>query len=328
MQRPERREFLARLALLSAVAVIAPRPAFSQTSYGKVISGFPAGSTVDVLARLYAARLSLGGRTFIVESRVGAGGRLAAEQLRSAPADGLTVLLTPDAIMTNYPLVYRNLSYDPARDFRPVGMLAAAPHCIAVGPMVPAGVKTLADFAGWCKANPGKASFGTPGSGSPMHFIGVMFSRTIGLELTHVGYRGGMLAAQDVAGGQLASCVTVLSDALQLAQAGRIRLLAVTGKERSRFVPDVPTAAEAGFGGLESISWYGLFVPARTPDDMVTSLSDAANATARDSSVIETMSKVALEPTLGSQQDAAALLKKDSLRWAQVIKQVGYSATD
>lgn len=206
--------------------------------------------------------------------------------------------------------------------------LLVAPSLATNGPLVPANVRTLTEFAKWCKANPQSASFGTSGAGTPLHFTGVMFARTSNFELIHVPYRGANLAAQDTAAGQIASCIGVLTDLLPLAQGGKMRLLGVSTPARSRFAPDVPTFREAGFKDIESITWFGLYVPAHTPDDRVSALHAATVAAFRQADVAETLGKFAMEPMTMPSRQFAELMRSDTERWHAVVKQVGYTATE
>jgi len=322
-----RRRFVA--AATSTLALAHAGRALAQAGTpGRICAGFPPGSSADNLARVLAQKLGSAGMSFIVENRTGAGGRIAVENIRASAPDGQSLLVTPDAMMVLYPHVFKTLTYDPVKDFRAVTTLATVPIAFAIGPLVPANVKTLTDFAKWCKANPQSASFGTSGAGTPLHFTGVMFARASNFELTHVPYRGANLAAQDTSAGQIASCVGVLTDLLPLAQAGKMRLLGVSTPARSRFAPDVPTFREAGFKDIESITWFGLYVPARTPDDRVKALHAATVTALQQPDVAETLGKFAFEPMTMPSEQFAELMRSDTERWRAVVKQAGYTATE
>ena len=242
---------------------------------------------------MLATRLQKDGGNWLVENKPGAGGRLAVMEVRGAAPDGRTVLLTPDPMMVIYPHAYRRLAYDPMADFRPVAPVATVPIGLAVGPMVPASVKTMADFAQWCKANPQQAAYGSAGAGTTLHFIGVMYARAAGLpSYTHVPYKGGLPAAQDVMAGQIASSINVMGELVPLAQAGRLRVLGVSSPQRSRFLPEVPTFRESGFRELEAQNWFGTFVPARTPDAVVRQLEAAIAEATRSAEVQEGLGKL------------------------------------
>jgi len=322
-----RRRFV---AAATSTLVFAPTGrAFAQASTpGRICAGFPPGSSADNLSRVLAQKLGAAGMPFIVENRTGAGGRLAVESIKTSVPDGQSLLVTPDVMMVLYPHVFKTLAYDPVRDFRAITTLATVPVAFAVGPLVPASVKTLTDFAKWCKAYPQTASFGTSGAGTTLHFTGVMFARASNVELTHVPYRGANLAAQDTAAGQIASCVGVLTDLLPLAQAGKMRLLGVSTPARSRFAPEVPTFRESGFKDIESITWFGLYAPARTPDDRVKALHAATVGAFQQADVVETLAKFAFEPKTMPSEQFAELMRSDTDRWRAVVKDVGYTAIE
>lgn len=303
--------------------------AFAQPAdTARINVGFPAGSSADVLSRLVAKKLGTAGTTFIVENRTGAGGRLAPDWVgRSAP-DGKNLLVTPDVIMTLYPSTYKSLTYDPIRDFRGVTTLTTVPMTLVVGTMVPPEVKNLAQFADWCRKNPAKASFGTSGVGTSLHFIGVMFARKAKFDFTHVPYRGANVAAQDVAAGQIAAAVAVLSDVLSLIQGGKLRVLGITTKEKNHFVPDAPTFTEQGFGDLEGFTWYGLFAPRKTPDEVVNKLNDTVTKAFQQADVTEFLATLGMQAHTMPADKFATLVKADTDRWSKVAKDVGYEAVD
>jgi tripartite-type tricarboxylate transporter receptor subunit TctC len=294
----------------------------------RVCVGFPPGSAADVVGRVVASKLSASGIPHIVDNRAGAGGRLAVDNIRQAPADGSAMLVTPDAIMTIYPHVYRKLTYQPLVDLRPVTTLCTVPLGIAVGPLVPPEVRTLAQFVAWAKANPAKASFGTSGAGTTLHFTGWMLAHAAGIELTHVPYRGSILAAQDMVAGQIAASINVLGEVLPFAQAGRARVLAVSGPTRSRFAPDTPTVREAGYASLESMTWFGLFLPAKTPDAVVASVQSAVVQGFNEPDARETLSKMAMDASTLSPPEFISLIRRDLDRWGPVVKETGYTSDD
>lgn len=323
-----RRQFVigCSLALVASTSVVGT---YAQSSgQTRVVVGFAPGGSTDVIARLLTSRLQKSGGTYIVENKAGAAGRLAVAEVKAASADGQTILLTPDPMMTVYPLVYKKLSYDPVADFKPVTTIATVPMGVVVGPMVPEDVKTLADFVAWLKANPDKASFGSAGAGTTLHFIGLMFARANGIQFNHVPYRGGAPAVQDVMAGQIASSVSVISELLPLVQAGKIRVLAVSSAERSRFLPQVPSFREAGYKDLESIAWFGAFVPAKTPDATVHKLNMALVDAIKTPEVREGLEKLGYEISTRTPEQFRTLLKADLDRWTPMVKASGYTAED
>ncbi len=302
--------------------------ALAQRAAVRICVGFPPGSAADVVARLVATKLGQSGVPHVVDNRAGAGGRLAVDNIRQAPADGSAMLVTPDAMMTIYPHVYRKLSYRPLTDLQPVTTLSMVPLGLAVGPSVPSEVRTLSDFVQWAKANPGKAMYGTSGPGSTLHFTGWLLAQAAGFEFTHVPYRGSILALQDMAAGQIAASVNVLGELLSFAQAGKARILAVSSPTRSRFSPGTPTFREAGFPMLESMTWFGLFLPAKTPEATVAAVSTALGEAFKTPDTRETLAKMAMEAFTLPPERFAALIKTDLERWAPVVQQTGYTSDD
>ncbi len=320
-----RRQFIATGAATAAVTTL---PVHAQSARPlRVVIGFAPGGSADVVARHFGAHAKLDGvSAIIVESRPGAGGRIAVESVRTSPADGHTALITPGSILSIYPHVYDSLTYDSVKDFDPVTPLAFVPFSISVGPMVPDSVDSLKAFAQWLKDNPGQASYGSPGGGTTPHFVGAMFGQATGLDYQHVPYRGGAPALQEVMGGQIASSVNVVSEAMQLARAGRVRVLAVTSAQRLAQLPDVPTVAEAGFPELESDEWFGLFVPAGTPPAEIEAMNAGARQAFANPAVQAAMAEMAFTIAPTTPAEFAERLRSDIERWGPVVKQTGFKA--
>ncbi len=320
-----RRHFIA--AAGSALAV--PLLQAQQARTTRFVIGFAPGGAADVVARLLATRMRFeAGGNGIVDSKAGAGGRIAVDAVKTAEADGTTLLVTPGSIMTIYPFVYSKLSYDPVKDFKPVTPLASVPYSLNVGPMVPASVKTMKDFAAWAKANPDKASYGSPGNGTTPHYVGVMFAKEAGFSYVHAPYKGGAPALLDVMGGQIASSVNVVSEVVPSALAGKVRVLAVSSAQRLPQLPEVPTFAEAGFGDLQSQEWFGLFAPAATPAATVKRLQASAVEAYATAEVKQALDKLAFSVNTSSSEDFASLLRRDLDRWGPVVKATGFKIED
>jgi tripartite-type tricarboxylate transporter receptor subunit TctC len=323
---PRRRAMLkiAGLATTLGPAVWA-KSAWAQTAPTlKIIVGYPAGATSDALARVIAEHMATTlKQTVIVENKVGAGGRIANELVKAAPADGSTLLMTPVATMGIFPHSYAGqLRYDPFKDFAPVAHLSNFQLGWGVGNAVPA--KTLAEYVAWVKTDPAKHGFyGSAAPGSIPHFFGVMFGRTAGITLTHVPYKGTAAAMQALAGGEIAALSTVAADIRALVQADRARLLAVAGDGRDPMFPNVPTFKEQGFD-LVAKPWYGLFAPAGTPAAALERLSKAAMAAVNDPAVSKRLVDMGLEPTGGGPDKLAAALKADYEHWGPVIRASGF----
>ncbi|MET0519326.1 MAG: Bug family tripartite tricarboxylate transporter substrate binding protein [Burkholderiaceae bacterium] len=319
---------LALGALLSGVG----RGAAAQAGLPRILVGFPAGGSVDTTARRVAeAWRGKLAETVLVEQKVGAGGRLAIAALKDAPPDGLTLLLSPSSMFTIYPHAYRKLAYKPESDVIPVAPLAHSTCGFGVGPMVPAGVRTLAQFADWARANPQSAAYASPAAGAMPHFLGNQFERAAGIKLTHVPYRGAAPGMQDLMGGQIASGCFSIGDFLPYLGAqggGRLRLLGVTDTKRSRFAPEAPTFEEQGFKGIDGVESYGLFLPAKTPAAIVDKVSDLARAALRESAVSEGLAKLGYEPFWLSPADYARRLAAEREQWGPIVKASGFSSDD
>ena len=220
----------------------------------------------DLVSRPLAEKLR--GRyaaNVLVESKVGAGGRLAAEFVKRANPDGLTILQIPASIMVLYPHIYKSLNYDPLTDFVPVTTTATYTYSFTASTALPAEIRTVVEFVAWARANPGKSSYGIPATGSALHFAGMMLRRATGIEFTAVPYRGGAPLLTDMLAGIIPVSFNVIGEVAPHVRAGKLRALAVTSPQRSPFLPDVPTMVEQGFTDIALQEWLGWFLPARTP---------------------------------------------------------------
>src|SRR5215475_9331324 len=291
----------------------------------RLLVGFPPGGPVDIVARLLANAMKDYAATIIVENRPGGGGRLALEALRTSAADGSVFLITPASMIVIHPHVYKSLSYSPLRDFTPVTTVCQFSLVLVVGPLVPAHVATVADFIAWCRANPKLATYGSPSAGAVPHFTGVMLARAAGVELLHVPYQGAAPAMQNLLGGEIAANVTVLPAALPHVQAGTIRALATTGPQRSRLLPDVPTLSESGFPGLESVEWFGTFVPAKTPADIVGKLNRAVRDALTTGEVKAGLAKLSFEVAGNTPEEFTRLIRTSTERWGPIVQASGFT---
>jgi tripartite-type tricarboxylate transporter receptor subunit TctC len=317
------------LAASAGSLALAPWGARAQSlpDTARIFAGFAPGGTVDVTSRRVADKLrDVLAKTVVVENRTGAGGQIALSALKAATADGLTLVVTPMSMLGIYPHTYKKLPYDPVADFAPVSQVARLDMGLAVGPMVPATVRTLADFVGWCKANAKDASFGSPAAGSVPHFVAELFGRAAGIDFKHVPYRGTQPAIVDLMGGQTASVSGPVGEFLQHLPTGKVRLLATSGAARSRFSPAVPTYAEQGFKDIVFDEWFGAFVPAKTPADAVQRVSAALRKALAAPDVVDALALMGLEAKSSTPAELGALLKKDSERWAPLIKTIGFTA--
>lgn len=324
-----RRTLLQRSAL-GALASSFGLPALAQTGgNASIISGFPAGGMGDFVSRPLAEKLR--GKyapNVLVESKVGAGGRIAVDYVRRAATDGLTILQIPSSPMVLYPHIYKKLSYNPVSDFIPVCPTVNYELSITAGPGLPAEVKTLADFLKWAKANPRQASYGVPAAGSAGHFVGMMLARLSGVELSSVAYRGGAPLLQDVLGGQIPISVNVIGEVAPHIRAGKLRSLAVTGPERSPFLPGVPNLIEQGYKDIVVREWLGWFVPARTPMDTVNKLAALVRAGLKEPEFVEALAKNSLQPLILTPEEFASQMRADLERWGAIAKATGFTAEE
>ena len=322
-----RRDVLTASAGIALSAAYRAPPALAQplTKTVHILTGFSPGLQ-DGIARLVAGKMSDYAETIVVETRPGAGGRIAVEAVKGADSDGSVMLFSPLGFMMFFPHVYRRLRYQP-RDFTPVSTVASTPTLLTVGPKVPADVKTLADFVGWCRANPKSATFGTPGAGTTLHFLGTTLGRSAGFDFVHVPYQGGG-AIQDLVKGVIAATVMPIGSSLGLVQSGDIRALATTGPRRCPFVPEVPTVREAGYPSLEDQTWFAFFVPAKTPMPIVDKLNSSIQAAMRTDEVRAGMAKFAVEPDVIAMGDFARLIESESDRWKAIVQATGFVPTD
>lgn len=318
-----RRSLIVRAGLLALSALLAPQ-VLAQSAPIRIVVGYPAGATSDTLARVVgeamARRLN---QPVIVENKTGAGGQIANQMVKMAPADGHTLLLTPVATMSIFPHSYAGrLQYDPFKDFAPVAHLSNFQLGLGVGTAVPA--RTLAEYVAWVKSNPEKNGFyGSAAPGSLPHFFGVMFAKTAGIQLQHVAYRGTAGAMQALAGGEIAALSTVAADLQSLVQANKATLLAVAGEKRSPQFPNVPTFREQGYD-LVATPWYGLFAPAGTPSAAVQRLAQAAMEAVKDPVLAQRLADMGVEPTGYAPAKLAEIMKADYERWGPPIRESGF----
>jgi len=292
----------------------------------RIIVGFPAGATLDSLARMVAEKLRASlNQPVIVENRPGAAGRLAAEFVKGQPGDGLTLLMTPVANMAINPHSHKGLRYDPFRDFAPVSHVANFQIAFAVGPAVQA--TSLREYVAEVKKDPKAGNYASAAAGSIPHFLGVMFARTAGIELTHVPYKGTAPALTDLVGGQIAAAVMTVPDIANLQKAGKVRALAVAGAKRSEALPEVPTFKEQGYD-LEGSGWYAVFAPAATPKATVDRLSGLIAQATQSPDLRAWIQKGGMEATGTTPAELAAILKNDYAKWGPVIKASGFTSED
>ena len=313
---------LRRNLLLTAILMMAAiAAAQDDKSTIRLLVGLAPGGANDIAARIVADKLKdLLGRVVIVESKLGAGQRVALAELRRAAPDGRTLMLATNSPFTIYPHIYSKLDYDPVKDFTPIAGVMTFDMGVAVGPKTANG--DFRQWVAWAKANPQGAAYGTPGAGTLPHFLGVALAQAIAVEMPQVPYKGGAPAMTDLAGGQLPLLINGLSDMLEMHRAGKIRVVAVTGERRSADLPEVPTLKELGVN-VSSVIHVGIFGPAGMAPELVQRLNVAISQAVAAADVKEKFARQGLVPAPALPQELAATLAAESRRLQALVKLSG-----
>ncbi|MEN9905161.1 MAG: hypothetical protein RLZZ555_1726 [Pseudomonadota bacterium] len=293
----------------------------------KFLVGFPPGGSTDTIARLLAEKMStVLKQTIIIDNRPGAGGRIAAQALKAAAADGLTYMIAPNATPVFQTLLYPPavLKYDMLVDFTPVGMIASYPLALAVNAQT--GIKTAKEYEAWVKANPKNASFGTAGAGGHTHFTGVQLGKAIGAELQVIPYRGNGPLVSDLLGNQVPAGIMTAGDILPQQKAGKVNLLGVFGNKRSPLMPEVPTLMEQGVNVDAGDAWTGMWAPAKTPKEMLNRVENALKYALDLPEVRATLvGKATLNPDYRPAAEMDRIQRKELAYWGPVIKATGFT---
>lgn len=314
-----------RLALALAFTVASAAAVAQIDKPIRLLVGFAPGGSADIAARLLADRMKDElKQSVVVENRPGAGGRIVAESIKNAPADGSVLMLTPIVVTVLAPMVFSKLAYDPVADFAPVAHVANFQFAMSVAAAHPA--RNVQELVAWWKANPASANFGSPAPGSLPHFFGLMIQKSAGLDLVHVPYNGGGPLMNALMGNQVSSGIDTLVDQIELHRTGKVRLIATSGAQRSPLLPEVPTFVEGGLKGVEGTSWFAVYAPARTPEPTVRQLNAAINKALAVPELRERFIKLGLEPTGGTPADLAARMAQDTARWGPIVKASGFKA--
>ncbi|HUC51451.1 MAG TPA: tripartite tricarboxylate transporter substrate binding protein [Xanthobacteraceae bacterium] len=288
----------------------------------RIIVAFGAGGPGDVFARLMAEKFSEHfGQQFFVENIVGAGGNIGTEKAAKSPPDGYTILVNANNQIIN-PLLYETVPYDPVKDFAPVSLAAGFPTAFSVNTAAVA-AKTVAELVTQVRATPGKFSYASAGVGTPSHLLGERFRQALNLDIVHVPYSGSGPATQAVLAGDTQICFAGLTAAAPLVPTGKIRVLATMSKTRSPALPDVPTIIEAGYPGLDGEGWEGIFVPAGTPQNIITLLNTQTRAVLAMPDVKERIEKLGFTVVGSTPEALAQQLATESQVWAKVISAAG-----
>ena len=292
----------------------------------RLVVGFAPGGAADLVARTLQEPLQRSlGQPIVVDNRPGAGSSIAAEQVAKSPADGYTLLIaSPSSILVN-PLLSPNNPFDPLKDLAPVSKVTSSPLVVAVNPAL--GVASLRELIELARKNPGKLNYATSGNGSAPHMAAVLFRRVAGIDIVHVPFKGGAPAVQSVLAGDTQVSFATPPSVLPLVQAGRLRALAVTSRERTPLVAGVPGMAEAGLPDYEISFWYGFFVPAATPAEVTRRLYAATSEALRAPGVGQALARDGTEVSgSASPADFAAFLKSEAPLWARLVKESGAKA--
>jgi tripartite-type tricarboxylate transporter receptor subunit TctC len=311
------------LAVTALVLPVAARTARAQNypnRFVRLIVPLAPGGPTDVAARLVAEPMSkLWGQQVVIENKPGGGTNVAADLVAKSPPDGHTILYSTSSLAVA-PSLYRTLTYDPANDLLPVTHLFDFPFYMFVPNSSPA--KTVQGFIDYVKASPGKITMASPGTGSTPHLAAELFKKMAGLDMTHVPYRGAGPVLNDLIPGRV-DVYFASGSLLENSRAGQIRVLGVTSAKRDPAAPEVPTIAEAALPGYEVSSWQALFVPAKTPSEIVKTIHDGAIAALADPTVQAKIKQIGYLPVGSTPEELAAMLKKETAKWAAVIKDAG-----
>jgi tripartite-type tricarboxylate transporter receptor subunit TctC len=307
-----------------AIAAIAAQTALAQafpTKSVRLIIGFPAGSSSDVVGRLVAQKMSEGlGHTVLFENRPGAGANIAAEFVAKSPPDRYTLLYANTGIAVAVS-AYEKLGYDAQRDLVPVGQAAAGPHLLIVNVSLP--VQSVKDLIALAKAKPRGYNVASSGSGNSDHFAYELFRSITGAEMVHVPYKGGGQATVDVISGQMAAYFSGMAGGLPHVRSGKVRGLAVTTAQRSQIAPDIPTMIEAGVPGYEHVLWNAVFAPAATPRDVVARLDAELVKTVNAPELRERFAALGVEPASKTSAEMAAYLKAEIDKYGKIVRAIG-----
>jgi tripartite-type tricarboxylate transporter receptor subunit TctC len=313
-----RRLSLLTVALGLALATAVPAGAQYPDKPIRLLLPFPAGGTVDLVARLVTAQMAEDlGRPFVIENRAGAGGVIATDATAKAVPDGYTLMLTTPNHTINAALNPK-LPYDTEKDIAPISIIAEIPELLVSHPSAP--FDSLAGFVEYAKRNPGKLNYASAGNGTLPHLTMELLLRRLGIEVAHIPYRGAAPAMTDLLAGQVQLKMDTYATARQLVAEGKLRALAFASRERSPLMPDVPTVAEMGLAGYEGILWMGMVAPAAAPQAVIDKLAAAAQRAVRSSALAERLRRDGVEPVGGTPQAFAAQIAKEIMEWRSLAQ--------
>ena len=315
------RKLVVAFALIAAAVAGASGQSYPDRPI-KVIAPFTPGSPNDVVARLIAPPLSmLLGQSVVIDNRPGGGTAIGIKAVTAADPDGYTLLISNSPTHFITPLVNKSFSYDPLKDFVPVASIASGGLMLVIAPEVPA--TTIKEFVAYAKANPGKLNFGF-GQGTLPQLVGEMFKLATGTEFAFIPYKGGIQAVTDILGGRVQMNIGTISTLAPLVRQGKLRALAVTSAARNPEMPEVPTMAESGLPEVASVTYYGLFGPAGTPDEAVRRVNAAVNDSLKSLELRAAIARIGFEPYGGTPEQFAALLANEIKIWAPIVQKTGF----
>jgi tripartite-type tricarboxylate transporter receptor subunit TctC len=309
-----------------AAAAIATPPVLKARAAGadwpqrsvRIVVPFPPGGSTDITARLIGNRLQeVWGQSVVIENKPGAGGNIASDMVARSDPDGYTVFIVGPGLATNQ-FLYPSLGYDPVGDFAPVTLLITQPNMMCVPLSKPA--KSVKEFIAYCNDNRGKVTYASSGNGTTLHLSGELFKRMANVEMTHIPYRGGALAINDLIPGRVDVTFDNMPSIIEHVKSGSVRALAVTTKERVPLVPDIPTIAET-VPGFDVSSWFGFFLPVKTPKEIIAKLNADTNAALAHPSVKSRFDDLGATPKGTTPEQLAAFLKSEIDKWGPVIKE-------
>ena len=315
--------FIGACALLAFAAPVAAQDRMEKPV--RILVGFAPGGTADLIARVVADKLKdTIGQPVIVENKPGAAGRITADAVKAAAPDGSTIMVMPIGPMAVVPHTLKQLPFDPVKDFTAIGLGATFQFALAAGPG--SGAKTWGEFVAWAKANPAKASYATSAAGSLPHFVGVLLSKDIGIDMVHVAYKGSGAYMNDLIGGQVPSAIDTVADLSEQHRAGKIRILATTGAARAPATPEVPTFTELGLKNMVASGWFGFFAPANTPKAVIDTLNRGINKALTSPDVVERLTKLGMDPATSTPDEFAKIVASDYAKWGPIVKASGFTA--
>ena len=298
--------------LVLVVAVLFSNAAFCQAKPVRIVVPFPPGGGADALARLMSPKLTeLWGQQVIVENKPGASGHIGAEIVAQSAADGSTLLMSSTASLTE-----KNVS-----QFAPVSLVSASPYILTLSNKVRA--ENVKDLIASAKANPGKLTFGSSGTGAASHLCAELFKSMAQVDLLHVPYKGTGQAVTDLLAGQIDLMFAPSQTVLPHVKAGKLKALAVTGAKRSEMLPELPTVSESGLPGYQAVGWFGVLAPAATPKPVVEKLSADVNRVLADAGVRERMHALGAEPSVNTPDEFARFIREDQAKWARLMREAG-----